>query len=69
MNGPLCYHNTHWFLFLFCIFRINDRVISANGISLENVDYATAVQVLRDSVAAVNLVSGPFEVAPHVLIL
>ncbi len=30
-------------------FRINDRVISANGVSLEGVDYATAVQVLRDS--------------------
>lgn len=36
--------------------RINDRLISANGISLENVDYARAVQVLRDSGAAVQLV-------------
>ena len=26
-------------------FRINDRVISANNVSLEGVDYATAVQV------------------------
>lgn len=36
--------------------RINDRVISANNISLEGVDYATAVQVLRDSGQSVNLV-------------
>merc|ERR1719228_1016062 len=35
---------------------INDRVISANNISLEGVDYATAVQVLRDSGQMVNLV-------------
>merc|ERR1719410_1580761 len=35
---------------------INDRVISANNASLEAVDYATAVQVLRDSGHAVNLV-------------
>ena len=38
------------------IFRINDRVISANNVSLEGVDYATAVQVLRDSGQTVNLV-------------
>ena len=37
-------------------FRINDRVISANSSSLEGVDYATAVQVLRDSGHSVNLV-------------
>ena len=37
-------------------FRINDRVISAGGASLEGVDYATAVQVLRDSGHSVNLV-------------
>ncbi len=37
-------------------FRINDRVISANNTSLEGVDYATAVQVLRDSGQTVNLV-------------
>merc|ERR1719192_1967055 len=35
---------------------INDRVISANNVSLEGVDYATAVQVLRDSGQMVNLV-------------
>ena len=28
---------------------VNDRVLSANNLSLENVDYATAVQQLRDS--------------------
>lgn len=39
-----------------CICRINDRVMSVNGVSLENVDYGTAVSVLRDSGAAVNLV-------------
>ncbi len=42
-------------IFLF-LFRINDRVTSANGISLEGVDYATAVQVLRDSGQTVSLV-------------
>lgn len=36
--------------------RINDRVISANGVSLENVDYATAVQVLRECGATAILV-------------
>ncbi|XP_064470378.1 tight junction protein ZO-1-like [Ornithodoros turicata] len=35
---------------------INDRVVSANGLSLENVDYATAVQVLRECGNSVNLV-------------
>merc|ERR1719410_2084580 len=35
---------------------INDRVISANSVSLEGVDYATAVQVVRDSGHSVNLV-------------
>lgn len=30
--------------------------MSVNGVSLENVDYATAVSVLRDSGATVNLV-------------
>lgn len=38
------------------IFRTNDRIITANGISLENVEYATAVQVLRDSGNTVTLV-------------
>ncbi|EEC09898.1 tight junction protein tama, putative [Ixodes scapularis] len=36
--------------------QINDRVISANGLPLENVDYATAVQVLRECGNSVNLV-------------
>lgn len=36
--------------------RVNDRIISVNGISLQNVDYATAVQVLRDSGDTVLLV-------------
>ena len=40
----------------FLNFRINDRVISANNVSLEGVDYATAVQVLRDSGQTVDLV-------------
>ncbi len=31
--------------------RINDRVISANNISLEGVDYATAVQVIKETVS------------------
>nr|CAH7718510.1 unnamed protein product [Callosobruchus chinensis] len=36
--------------------RVNDRIISVNGVSLQNVDYATAVQVLRDSGDTVTLV-------------
>ncbi|XP_049885521.1 tight junction protein ZO-1-like isoform X3 [Pectinophora gossypiella] len=36
--------------------QVNDRIVSVNGISLENVDYARAVQVLRDSGAVVVLV-------------
>lgn len=35
---------------------MNDRIISVNGVSLENVEYATAVQVLRDSGNTVTLV-------------
>lgn len=35
--------------------RVNDCIISANGISLENVEYARAVQVLRDSGHNVSL--------------
>ena len=35
---------------------VNDRVISANGISLECVEYATAVQVLRDLAQILKLV-------------
>jgi tight junction protein 1 len=38
------------------ILQVNDRIISVNGISLQNVDYATAVQVLRDSGDTVTLV-------------
>ncbi|XP_076356367.1 tight junction protein ZO-3-like isoform X3 [Tachypleus tridentatus] len=34
---------------------VNDRVLSANCISLENVDYSTAVQVLRECGNTVNL--------------
>ncbi|XP_062555755.1 tight junction protein ZO-1 isoform X3 [Armigeres subalbatus] len=36
--------------------QVNDRIISVDGISLENVEYATAVQVLRDSGCTVTLV-------------
>lgn len=36
--------------------QVNDRIVSVNGVSLENVEYARAVQVLRDSGAAVSLV-------------
>ncbi|GAB0090724.1 tight junction protein ZO-1 [Sergentomyia squamirostris] len=36
--------------------QVNDRIISANGVNLDNVEYATAVQVLRDSGATVTLV-------------
>lgn len=42
--------------FAFVSSRVNDRIISVNGISLQNVDYATAVQVLRDSGDTVSLV-------------
>ena len=45
---------------------INDRVISANNVSLEGVDYATAVQVLRDSGQTVNLVVKRRVVLPSV---
>ncbi|XP_027205989.2 zonula occludens-like protein polychaetoid isoform X2 [Dermatophagoides pteronyssinus] len=34
---------------------VNDRVISANGISLENVDYSQAIHVLRECGNTVNL--------------
>nr|XP_024216154.1 tight junction protein ZO-1-like isoform X2 [Halyomorpha halys] len=34
---------------------VNDRIMSANGVSLEGVEYATAVQVLRDSGNTVQL--------------
>lgn len=45
-----------FFLNTLLLFRVNDRIISVNGISLQNVDYATAVQVLRDSGDTVVLV-------------
>jgi hypothetical protein len=35
---------------------VNDRVVSANGNSLENVDYTTAVKILRDCGENVTLV-------------
>lgn len=36
--------------------QVNDRIISANGVTLENVEYATAINVLRDSGNTVTLV-------------
>ncbi|KAL4216328.1 Tight junction protein ZO-2 [Mactra antiquata] len=36
--------------------QINDRVLSVNGISLENVDHSTAISVLKDSGSTVHLV-------------
>ena len=42
--------------YIIMYFRINDRVLSVNGISLENVDHATAISVLKDSGSTVNLV-------------
>lgn len=36
-------------------FRIGDIVLSANGVSFENVDYSRAVNVLRESETMVNL--------------
>ena len=36
--------------------RINDRVVSANGVSLENVDHHQAIKVLQDSGDTVNFV-------------
>ena len=38
------------------MFRVNDRIISANGVSLEGADYGAAVRVLRDSGSTVLLV-------------
>jgi len=40
---------------LYC--RINDRVLSVNGHTLENVDHSTAISVLKESGSTVNLVS------------
>ena len=36
--------------------RMNDRVMSVNGISLENVDHAQAIAVLKEGGNTVNLV-------------
>lgn len=36
--------------------QVNDRIISANGVSLEGADYGAAVRVLRDSGSTVLLV-------------
>ncbi|XP_052785868.1 tight junction protein ZO-1-like isoform X3 [Mya arenaria] len=36
--------------------QINDRVLSVNGVALENVDHATAIGVLKESGGTVNLV-------------
>jgi tight junction protein 1 len=49
-------------------FRVNDRIISVNGISLENVEYATAVQVLRDSGNTVTLVVKRRVPSPNILL-
>jgi len=42
----------------FC--RINDRVISANNISLEGVDYATAVQVSKGTLSLEIIIHNMF---------
>ena len=52
VNLPVAVDVDDWFSF-----SINDRVLSVNGISLENVDHATAISVLKDSGNTVNLVS------------
>ncbi|XP_047738388.1 tight junction protein ZO-2 [Hyalella azteca] len=45
--------------------EVNDRLISANGVNLEGVEYARAVQVLRDSGASVQLLVRRRVVLPH----
>nr|KAG5702602.1 hypothetical protein BaRGS_027988 [Batillaria attramentaria] len=40
----------------FLCFGLNDRIISVNGISLENVSHSTAIQVLKNSGDTVHLV-------------
>ncbi|XP_035706927.1 tight junction protein ZO-1-like [Folsomia candida] len=45
--------------------QINDRIITANSIKLENVDYGTAVQVLRDSGPSVVLIIKRRIIAHH----
>lgn len=44
-------------MFIIVHYRINDRVMSVNGIPLENVDHKQAIAVLKDSGNKVNLVS------------
>lgn len=44
-------------MFIIVYYRINDRVMSVNGISLENVDYKQVIVVFKDSGNKVNLVS------------
>lgn len=63
--GPLNYTQTHNAPSL-SPRRVNDRLISANGVSLEGVEYARAVQVLRDSGASVQLMVRRRVVLPSV---
>lgn len=44
------------YILLLIFYRVNDRIISANGVSLEGADYGRAVRVLRDSGSTVLLV-------------
>jgi tight junction protein 1 len=60
--------NCFLFLVEFLKYRTNDRIVSANGISLENVEYATAVQVLRDSGNTVSLVVKRRVVSPTTVV-
>jgi hypothetical protein len=53
-DSDLLNDRTHYYSSLCC--RINDRVISANNISLEGVDYATAVQVIKETVSRATFV-------------
>lgn len=50
-------YNSVGFMFIIVHYRINDRVMSVNGIPLENVDHKQAIAVLKDSGNKVNLVS------------
>ncbi|XP_050399487.2 tight junction protein ZO-1 isoform X3 [Patella vulgata] len=47
--------------------QVNDRIVSVNSISLENVDHARAIQVLRDCGTAVHLVIRRRVVLPSIL--
>lgn len=48
---------SNWHVYVrFSLRRVNDRIISANGVSLEGADYGAAVRVLRDSGSTVLLV-------------